>query len=190
MSQDLLLRVDLDIPSGRVPLMGEFPINRELTPVLVTSATGTLWMPKLTKDVVRAAFREQGAGDYFQSVVRETISRASKKQWSNLFPYSPSGLEEAIDYLSSNGLDEIEVLIPEGNHEGVDVNGATITEVSWLPQGISLVVPSDRQYLGWYSCVGRDGKFLVSVVHNPLLGMAVLVDGLDAEGDKLPDIDW
>lgn len=190
MSQDLLLRVELDIPIGRIPLMGEFPVNRELVPVLVTSSTGTIWMPKLTKDIVRAAFREQRAEDYFRSVIRETITRALKKQWDNLFPYSSSGLEKAIAYLADNGLDEIEILIPDGNREGVDVNGVDITEASWLPQGVAVVVPSDRQYLGWHSCVGEGGKTLVSVVHNPLLGMAVLVDGLDAEGGRLPDIDW
>ena len=81
---------------------------------------------------------------------------------------------KAVEHLRYYGLQEVEILVgSEGFGFDFVSPGVTVTTTSWLPDGMAVVVPRDRDCLGFVADL-PSGMF-VSVVHNPSRGMAVAV---------------
>ena len=169
-----------------VPLIMEFQVNPECAPVLVSSTKSLVWVAKFRNDVVRAAVRRgvTGLGHYFMEVVLSVSAMGDEAEWGNLHPLSRKGIEAGIEHLRYFGIEDVELLISE---EGFDkdiakawqarnedgdptICGATYSTASWLEPGYVVVVPTDRDFLGF---IGWGEGRMVSLVHNAARGMAV-----------------
>lgn len=166
-----------------VPLMMEFSVNPETGPFLVSSTRATMWItPRVPK--VRAAFRLVDLGAFFAEVVSEVARVGEEAKWGNVHPFTPEGLVQAIGHLRSYDLDELEVLInPDTPWAGMapvesetdgevhrTILGFPLVEADWVPCGTVVVVPQDKDYVGFMYLFGERG---VAVVHNASRGIAV-----------------
>ena len=161
---------------GSTPIAMEFQVNRELHPYLVTAAGKSkfIWLPKARNGRVRAAFREEGRASLFLDIVKEVAVCGRDNEWDNVFGYSPEGLMKAVEHLRYYGISEVEVLIPaKGFGFGFESPGVTVSKTKWVPEGMAVAVPKDRNCLGFVADL-PSGSF-VSVVHNPSRGLAVAV---------------
>lgn len=170
---------------GGVPLMMEFPINPALSPFLVSSTTATMWVGKHRGGKIRAATRE--APDllaFFQEVIDAVIDQGREREWGNVRPLSKEGLEGAISHLASYGLEDVEILAnpdtPWGDIEeswaiedgsmAMALLGRPVQPAPWLRPDTLVVVPKDREYVGF---VLLFEKRIASVVHNAARGIGI-----------------
>ena len=176
---DLLQTLELPINNGsnRLPLAMEFRVDPIAAPFLVSSTRALVWVPEAFGDVVRAAVRRnvRKNGEFYREVVAEIASQGTTSQWGNVFPYSLKGIGAAIQYLKSFEIEELELLI-RAKSKMADRLRETfkdqkVTEVQWLPGSHVVVVPTDKELLGFVSRIGSSS--IISVVHNPSRGMAI-----------------
>ena len=158
-----------------LPLIAELPVNPELSPVLVSSTQGVLWVND--KDgVVRAAFRED-LDEFFKSVILSSLEVGLEERWQNSNLFSELGLKDAIEFLKYYKIpEEYHLLIhPSRREESLsqaEALGVIVFEVPWMPSDRSVLVPRDRSYLG--SLIQHKSGMFASVVHNISRGMFIL----------------
>ena len=182
--QVLTYRRDKGDREGAIPLMMEFPVNPLLAPILVSSSEATLWIsPK--RGVIRAALREsENLPDFFWEVTQAVIKEGRAKGWGNVHKLTVKGIQDAIDHVKSYELSDLEILanpqIPWGRISKkwavVDgeipmaLLGLPIQPATWLPKHTVLIVPRDREFVGF---VLLFQERIVAVIHNAPRGIGV-----------------
>lgn len=166
------------------PLMMEFPVNPDLSPFLVSSTKATLWVQGRTGKV-RAAVRDvPELGSYFREVIDALKTEGRRRDWGSVHPLTPEGILKAITHVKSYDLVELEILVnpkinwgeinPEWAVTESDIPlvlyGHNIQPAPWMPLNTVLVVPKDRDYVGFILLF--DEK-IVSVVHNGPRGVGI-----------------
>lgn len=170
---------------GSVPLMMEFPVNSSLAPFLVSSSKSCLWISRSHNGLVRAATRAVSAIEqYFLEVTKEIITEGRRREWGNVHPLTVSGIQAAIDHVRYYDLEELEILAhpqmpwgriskkwkTEGREIPLALLGLPVQPAPWLPKHTVLVVPRDREYVGF---VLLFQERIASVVHNASRGVGV-----------------
>lgn len=179
-----LLRIHSLSPGAKgTPLWMEFSVNMETGPFLVSSTRATMWItPRVPK--VRAAFRRVNADDYFKEVVSAVADLGREAKWGNVQPFTPEGLLQAVAHLRSYDLNDLEVLAHPETDWGLlnpirneidgdiirTVLGFPVEDASWLDKDTVVVVPQNKDYVGFLIHYGDRG---VSVVHNACRGIAI-----------------
>ena len=158
-----------------LPLIAELPVNPELSPVLVTSSQGVMWVND-RDGLVRAAFRDD-LGDFFRGVLTSSFEEGAEKKWQNSSPLSETGLKEAISFLQYYEIPEPYCLLLHPSKVDAVESTATATglkvfQSSWLPADKAVLIPKDRTYLG--SLIQHKSGMFAAVIHNISRGMFVL----------------
>jgi len=164
-----LLKV-IEIPNlNPNALMVEFPVDPRLSPALVSSTRDFLWVSNLKKGSVKAALRDYYSPEQvYQDIIHHVIRKGQQSQWENVHPLSEEGIQECISYLQEFGIDEVEILCSlEGIPSPFDIS---VVKCSWLMPSQVVVVPKDREFLGFISFLEEK---CISVVHNAARGMAI-----------------
>ena len=157
------------------PLMIEFPINPELSPVLVSSTRGVIWADD-RNGMVRAAFRKD-LDNFFRSVILSSLEGGLEGKWDNSGFFSESGLSNALGFLRYYEIPEdYHLLVHPSRREetlphtkSLDIS---LFEALWVPPNQSVLVPEDRSYLG--SLIQHKSGMFASVIHNISRGMFIL----------------
>lgn len=165
---------------GAVPLLMEFPVNPETAPFLVTSTGSLQWVHEaFPNNVIRAAVRRGASKDaVFSEAVEAIVSLSREAQWGNLQPFTLEGLRAATEHVAGYELTDLEVLV-HAPREGEYVfpnwfadQGLPVKPVTWLPPNTAVVVPKDREYVGFLGLVGTSG--VLAVIHNASRGLGIL----------------
>lgn len=189
-----LLRVvttpDQKTATSGVPLWMEFPVNPVLAPFLVSRASSkgqVLWVGRAHGGVVKAALRsENDLGVFFRSVLGAVVDKGREMGWGNVHDLTPDGLKAAISHVESYGLEDLEILAhpafvwgdlsPEwAVQEGeipMALLGLPIQPAVWCPLDTLVVVPKDRDFVGF---VYLHQRHLASVIHNASRGMGIAI---------------
>lgn len=186
---DLLRMSPFAAQGTKTPLMMEFKVNPATGPFLVTSTRGVMWVsPREPK--VRAAFRDIQPDSFFREVVQAVADTGAEASWGNVQPLTTAGLLTAIAHVRSYDLSALEVLMhPKTVVEGLPVQemtteaeevvrticGFPVEFADWMDVGVVVVLPQDRDYVGFI--VSRGGRG-VAVIHNASRGMAVCRNSL------------
>jgi len=180
---------------GAIPVMLEFPVHRGLDPILVSSSKGVLWTSPRGGKVLAATRKIPNIPDYFLEVVRAAIVEGRRAGWDNAHPLTRDGVQAAIDHVRSYDLNDLEILgnpkTPWGDiHPEWAVGrgeiplalmGLPLQPATWLPTDTLVVVPKDRQYVGFALLLQ---EHVASVVHNAPRGMGVATSW---DGDPEPE---
>lgn len=185
-----LLQVIVSEPSDnqekRIPLMMDFPVNRLLSPFLVSSTKAVLWISRTPQDRVRAATRKIASLEaYFIETVEAIILKGREMGWGNIQPLSRGGLEAAIAHLVYYDLTAVEILAnpkfvwstldpewePGSDTMVLAILGLPVQPAVWVPLDTLLVVPKDRGFLGFVFLI-RDR--IASVIHNASRGIGIV----------------
>lgn len=165
------------------PLMMEFAINPATGPFLVTSSQALMWVSPRTSRV-RSAFRSVNVGPFFQEIVDMVYQTGAEASWGNACPLTPAGIVDAIAHVRSYGLEDLEILahvtcdfggvtVASRDVEGEMVEfvaGLPIERVDWLDPMTVVVLPQDREFVGFLMLAGSRG---VAVIHNASRAMGV-----------------
>jgi len=177
-----------DRSPNAVPLMMEFSVNPETGPFLVSSSRGLMWVtPRSPK--IRAASRLISLGSFFMEVVQEVSAMGKEADWGNTHPLTPEGLLHAIAHLRSYDLADLEILkgpqtdlsaFPEptqGPEGQLFLLGLPLVEAEWLQPNYLIIVPQDRDFVGFLLMFGDRG---LAVIHNASRGLALCRGGSPA----------
>lgn len=158
---------------GSVPLMVEFRVNPETAPFIVSSTRSFVWVTPRT-DRVRAAIRtvgEVGIAGAFRDIVTRIVDAGVSGGWGNVHPFTPDGLAAARAHLAYYDLSDTGIVA----HPDTDVSplgvGDDIERAAWVPEGWAVVLPTDREFVGFL--VVSEDRYLV-VVHNSSRAVAVV----------------
>ena len=159
------------LSTERSGLFAEIPVNPDLSPYLVSSTQGWLWLGTSHKGVIRSAVRKGPVPeDLSLTLAREVYSESLRSQWGNTYPVGAKGMKDAIEYLQYYEVGEIEVLAPTLLDRGDRLHVTGVVS-PWVPERCAVLVPADR------SCLGLVGGFkddYCVVLHNPSRGMSFL----------------
>ena len=153
----------------------EFQANKDAIPFLVSTSKSLLWVNDAHSNVVRAAVRPKTkVQDFYKEVIQEIAEVGTDCSWGNVQPLNKVGLQNAIDYVVSYELGEVECLLNPQQKEQVSEmlkdSGIAYSLCNWLPADCVVVVPKDRSFLGF---VGVLTTGFVSVIQNPSRGIAI-----------------
>lgn len=154
------------------PLMMEFKVNPETSPFLISSARAIMWV-NAHGQKVRAAFRPIDPAKFFAEVVDEVARMGAEASWGNVHPLTAAGIQAAIAHLLSYDLPAPEILAhPNATFEFTSdlFFGCRVHRTDWLDPGIVLVVPQDRDFVGFLLMSENTG---LSVVHNASRSIAI-----------------
>lgn len=174
---NLLPILPMPVKSGDTPpLMLEFSVNPETSPMLVSMTRHMAWVSP-SKPSVRAAVMRTTPDHLFWLVVQSVISMNRTAKWGSYQPLSPNGIRQSAEYLKSYGLTNFELLIGPNTRipRLTDPLYTSIPQIEagWLPQGFAVMVPVDRNYVGF--CMQQTGTDrMLAVVHNACRGICVL----------------
>lgn len=158
----------------KTPLLVEVPVHGAAAPFLVSGTRGWVWVEGARTGTLRAAVRVgEVPSEIFVQVISEVAHRGVERAWSNGFEFTQEGLFQAVAYVRSYGIEEVEILVPVDSTLTAP-KGVTLSLATWIPQNRAVVVPLDRSYLGMVGSIGE--SHWTAVVHNPSRGMAVLGD--------------
>ena len=153
----------------RTPLLFEFKVDNELAPFLVTNSKSVLWVDA-PNDMVRAGVRiKTTVKDFFMEILDEISTVGDEAEWGNIHEFSSVGVSNAIAYLKSYDVGAIEVLVHPTSAPKLKIK-SKITRTNWLPENYAVVVPQNRDFLGFIGMIGSD---FVGVVHNPSRGLSI-----------------
>jgi hypothetical protein len=168
-------------PKKATPLMMEFRVNPETGPFLVSSARSVFWVTHHDSKV-RAAFRPIHPPTFFAEVVEAVAQTGAEARWDNVHPLTEDGLRQAIAHVLSYDLPSPEILAhpdapfefrttesAEGEKRETHL-GCVVQRADWLPPGTVVVLPQDREFVGFVLMSEGTG---LAVVHNASRGMAV-----------------
>jgi len=117
-------------------------------------------------------------------VTRAVIKEGREQQWGNVHPLTKEGILGAIDHVRSYDLTALEILVNPGMKWG-DISpdwqtdeksipmallGLPLQPATWLPLDTVLVVPTDKEFVGF---VLLFQERVASVVHNASRGIGV-----------------
>jgi len=169
---------------GAIPLLMEFPVNPETSPFLVTSSEALQWvMEAFPGGIVRAAVRQGTSKDViFREALESIVTLGNEAQWGNTHPFTETGLQAAIEHVSGYDLGDLELLVPKVRDTGhklgeykrpawLESYSLRTCPTSWLPDDNAVVLPKDREYVGF---IGLVGAGIVSVIHNASRAIGVL----------------
>jgi len=167
---------------GKIPLMMEFSVNPSTGPYLVSSSASVLWVPEAHPgDVVRAAVRPEKSnaaiiGSFFLEVMDAVEAMGRHSEWGNTHPFTENGVQRAVEHVKFYDQGELCLLIPRIESslplKDIAMNlGCLPQPCSWVPGDCAIVVPKDRDFVGFLGVLGHKG--LVAVVHNASRGMAI-----------------
>lgn len=175
-----LLRVDR-ARWEKSPIMMEFPVP-ETAPYLVTSTRSLFWIQRSHGNKVRAATRVdfERRADLYMEIVQEVTTKGSQMEWGNVQPMTSAGLDKGVEHLTFYGLEKLVILAStemDWTRLGMktapeELLGHKVISTAWLNPDYMVVVPEERDYLGFVMEL-EDGLIL-SVVHNASRAMAVL----------------
>jgi hypothetical protein len=157
------------------PLAAELPVDPNTAPYLVTTTKALMWHPTDHGGRVRAALRRDPLPELYREVVVEFCTTSVQADWGSVYPYTTQGLDQAIAYVASYGIPDVEILVTDSDSPAGGAptyQDRTVTKVEYLPPRTVLVVPKDRDFLGTALQMGPGGRHLL-LVHNPSRGMAV-----------------
>jgi hypothetical protein len=173
------------------PLLMEFEVQPKTAPYLVTStksvmwisepmaATPELWPQGTPENVVRVAVRPgltRSLGDFFWEVTQVVENTGRELEWGNVHPFTEEGIALAVDHVAYYELGDLCLLIPRDESSlplkdiAMDL-GLLPQPCSWLPADTALVVPKNREYVGFLGLLGRKGA--VGLVHNAARSIGV-----------------
>ena len=153
----------------KTPLLFEFKVNGELSPFLVTNSKSILWVDA-PNDTVRAAVRiDTRVKDFFIEILDEISAVGHSASWGNIHDFSNEGVSNAIAYLQDYGVGSLEVLVHPNSASELNIR-VKVTNTHWLPENCAVVVPQDRDFLGFIGMIGKD---FVGVIHNPSRGISI-----------------
>lgn len=185
------LRIPGPARGQKTPVMLEFPVNPDTAPFLVSSSKSVVWIDQAMEpspemwpadgapgDIVRVAVRvdENKLGDYFHEVVQAVAEKGLASEWGNIHDYSEDGVVAAIEHVEHYDLGTLCLLYNTGdlNLKVLALDHECLPQPSsWLPPGMAVVVPKEREFVGSIGTVGRGRKGVVVVVHNAARGMAI-----------------
>ncbi len=171
--KDLLQSINLPSPKkGSVPLFLEFNINDVLKPFLVSSTRDLIWVYKTKNNRVRSALRNDfNINTITSSILEKIISQGLEYSWGNIYTGGLSRLEQAKSRMVEYGFPDFEIL--SSDQELVASRG-DLTFSPCIPQELLVVVPRDREYLGFIGTFQDiPGKFCV-LIHNASRGICIL----------------
>ena len=174
---------------GSVPLFMDFPVNPHLAPFLVTRAKSgeemSLWVNRVKNGRIKAALRHvPSLDDFYRHVVLQVIGKGREEAWGNVHALDKAGVEAAVAHLKEYGFEEIEILAhPQTPWQTIDPSwevepdgmvlsllGIPVQPTKWLPKDTVVVVPTDREMVGF---VFLTQERIASVVHNAARGMGI-----------------
>ena len=191
---------------GSVPLMVDIPVSPDTAPYLVSSSTSFVWIEEPHPgDQVKAAVRTiKSPGDVFTKTILEVERRGRADEWGNVHPFTEDGVHEAIRHLEYYGIDDFELLVPRERpataatrktkkHPATkrdpgykrplwlvpDNFGRPMRPSSWLPDGMVVVLPVDRNFVGTMGHL-TSTKVIV-IIHNASRGIGIARDAVAAE---------
>lgn len=169
MSTDLLNVGEMN--TKKCPLMMEFRINPETSPFLVSSSKALLWVSPRS-DKIRAASRVINLPGFFMECVHEIADTGLSHEWGNVQSWDDQGWTQAIEHVKSYGFDSIEILAAPNSGLPDVLHGTPVEEADWLEDGYAVVVPTDRDYVGFLLRV-TNGMGL-AVLHNSSRAVSVV----------------
>jgi hypothetical protein len=198
---------------GSVPLALEFPVSSETAPYLVSGTSTATWVqeprlegPEPDMSMVRAAVRACTPGEFFRDVVEAVVAMGREARWGNVHPLSEEGLLAAVAHLDYYDLGPVELLTPRAHPKAssqgadedvesvdlmppelrplIEATGLPFRPSSWVPDGMIVVVPRDRAFVGVLKQVTP--RKIAAVVHNPARGIAVVQRGTDELVEPAP----
>jgi len=182
-----------------MPLMAEVDVHPDTGPYLVSGAkTPLLWVEEPHGGThVKAGVRQiDSPGKMFLAVLLSVEIRGRRDEWGNVHPFTPEGLQAAIDHVDYYEQGDLEVLIPrvrgekapderEKDEPFVAANRPEwlhprefqlpFRPSSWLPDNCAVVVPRDRGFVGRMTHLGP--KMVFVVVHNASRGIGIARSG-------------
>ncbi len=162
---------DLVLDLGATGLFLEIPVEPDTGPYLVTGIKGPVWVETDKAGVLRSGVVPGlPPTTLFNDLVSSIHLASQEREWGSSFPLTSVGLMDGEDYLFSYGFQEFDLLAPEGSPSFrfpcSDVTRSVVA--SWVPHGCALLIPTEREYLGF---LGLLKDSYTAVVHNPSRGM-------------------
>lgn len=184
---DLLDVVPIKPPEGTkvIPIMVDFVVDPGSAPYLVSSSKDLLWVTEESLDEekrIRAAVRldKRTRGAIYLDVI-EAIEDCSKEaEWGNVVAHTSKGIADAIEYLRSFGLTDLELLTSRTVLDLYKHKGVPVRPCAWLPDGLAVVVPKDRGFFGTLGKIGSTNRIVIAI-HNPSRGIAICHDSAQGE---------
>ena len=154
-----------------IPVWLEFHVDPETAPFLITSTRSWLWVTP-RRNIIRVGTRFLDMHNLFMEIVQQVADTGVSSLWENVHPSTRDGVLQAIQYVHSYGFPDIEVLAAPDIHldtlKDLDV---PVQVAPWLQSGHMVVVPRDREYVG-FAMVVRNGMG-VCLLHNPSRSIAI-----------------
>lgn len=165
--------------SKGVPLFVEVFVNPELSPILVSSTKGLLWVSD-QKGRVRSAFRKNPS-TVFSEVVSMAFHTGIDNGWGNSSDLSLEGVQDAMKFFNHYEIPGSYLAFKSKSVPNTYLKGLTVVEVDWLQEGCVVLVPEDRSYLGTlisHVDGGQPSSYFSFVVHNLSRGLYILNNGM------------
>lgn len=172
MNPALTAIVPMTRKAGGVPLMTEVPVEAELAPFLVTSTKAVTWIARAVGGRVRSAIRSVTPNAHFAELVAAVATKSTEEGWGSVFPLTPEGVVQGETYLREHGFTELTLLTSEGTSDLHPSEKVEVVPTSWLPTGMAVLIPTDREYVGITLDFGNGS--IATVLHNASRGVVVL----------------
>ena len=167
---------------SNVPLMMEFPVEADTAPYLVSSSTALVWVGAphpgfIVKAATRPWMKElKPLEAFFLEVVDAVWEKGQEMQWGNTHSFTEEGLGQAIRHVEYYDQGDLCLLVPRSEStinpkEVAKEHGCLLQQCSWLPDKCAVVIPKDRDFVGFLGILGR--RNVVILVHNASRGLAV-----------------
>ena len=166
---------------GGIPLWLEYPVDPLSAPYLVTSPQALTWVDHASSEgAIRAAIRKNlpNLATLSMEMLQAILEMGTECVWGNCAGFDHAGICKVIDHVRSYGLGNLELLVHAASAPEVPASlppMVTVVKVGWLPTGVAVAVPADRNYVGFASFVGSE-KNMLGVVHNPSRGVGIATD--------------
>jgi hypothetical protein len=180
---EFLQPLKMGLPKKKgIPLAMEFEVDPRTAPYLVTSMDSVLWVPEaLNGKIVRAAVRRQVRKPHgiYQELLQAIEDMGREAEWGNVHPKTVKGLEEAIAHVEHYEIPGgLEIVCPIDREkvkrtlrDKPEFENLTIREAEWVPPGKIVVLPRDRNYVGFIMRLGSGN--VLAVVHNGSRGVGI-----------------
>lgn len=158
--------------------MVEYPVDPLSAPYLVTSTRSVMWVDHASREgYIRAAVRKVPNIAALSLEMLQAIKQMGTEcHWGNCAGFTSQGICQVVDHVRSYGLDNLEILVHVASVSELPENlPAQIAPVKWLPLKTAVVLPVDRNYVGFASFVGSDDH-MIAIIHNASRGVGIATD--------------
>jgi hypothetical protein len=111
-------------------------------------------------------------------ILQAILMMGTECEWGNCAGFDEAGICKVTDHVRSYGLGNLEMMVHAASVPELPSSlppMVTLVKVGWLPAKVAVVLPADRNYVGFASFVGSEEK-MVGVVHNPSRGVGIATD--------------